>query len=108
MRTITGVNVLFTWNINVLNKSFVNSRYDRAKGFRRKCVNSRVYTLHIIVLKVHDFFSPQITGSTVCLTIILVLMALNMLITSIVLSNGYISTCSQYVHRVKSFLMVNI
>ncbi|XP_025409188.1 uncharacterized protein LOC112682716 [Sipha flava] len=50
--------------------------------------------------------SPQITGSTVCLTIILVLMALNMLITSIVLSNGYISTCSQYVHRVKSFLMV--
>lgn len=35
-------------------------------------------------------------------------MALNMLIMSIVLSNGYISTCLQYVHRVKSFLMVNI
>ncbi|XP_025207272.1 uncharacterized protein LOC112603073 [Melanaphis sacchari] len=53
--------------------------------------------------------SPQIqmSGLTMCFAIILAVMALNMFIASIVLSNGYISTCLQYVHRVKSFLMVS-
>ncbi|XP_026816662.1 uncharacterized protein LOC113556108 [Rhopalosiphum maidis] len=49
----------------------------------------------------------QISGLTMCFAIILAVMALNMFIASIVLSNGYISTCLQYVHRVKSFLMVS-
>ncbi|XP_060859846.1 uncharacterized protein LOC132937035 isoform X1 [Metopolophium dirhodum] len=49
----------------------------------------------------------QINGLTICLAIILAAMALNMFIASIVLSNGYISTCLQYVHRVKSYLMVS-
>ncbi|KAL5237923.1 hypothetical protein ACI65C_005333 [Semiaphis heraclei] len=53
--------------------------------------------------------SPQIriNGLTIFLAIILAVMALNMFIASIVLTNGYISTCLQYVHRVKSFLMVS-
>ncbi|XP_003244943.1 uncharacterized protein LOC100573900 isoform X1 [Acyrthosiphon pisum] len=56
-----------------------------------------------------DGTSPQIqiNGLTICLAIILAVMALNMFIASIVLSNGYISTCLQYVHRVKSYLMVS-
>lgn len=49
----------------------------------------------------------QIDSLTICLAIIFAAMALNMFIASIVLSNGYISTCLQYVHRVKSFLMVS-
>ncbi|CAH1733348.1 unnamed protein product [Aphis gossypii] len=49
----------------------------------------------------------QISSLTACFAIILAVMALNMFIASIVLSNGYISTCLEYVHRVKSFLMVS-
>ncbi|VVC27153.1 Hypothetical protein CINCED_3A018346 [Cinara cedri] len=48
----------------------------------------------------------RISSLKICFVIILILMALNMFVVSIVISNGYISTCRQYVHQVKQFLMV--
>ncbi|XP_050529190.1 uncharacterized protein LOC126898833 [Daktulosphaira vitifoliae] len=49
--------------------------------------------------------SSQVSKSKIGLVIFSILMAVNTMIASIILTNGYISTCQQYVHRVNSFLL---
>ncbi|XP_050438477.1 uncharacterized protein LOC126844373 [Adelges cooleyi] len=52
-----------------------------------------------------DAKSSQVSYVKICFITFCGLMALNMTIASIVLTNGYVATCQQYVYRVKSFLM---